>query len=1010
MTGPTTTGSIDAKLTIDKSEWDVKVAEAKAEARELGSLSPTVKVDANVGPAIAKLAELASVERALEATNVRLAATEKALNQEQVQATSSALRLATVEKLLGDALKDAAGAAQRHAVAEEAGAAATEAAGDAAGRAAVKISSVAVAEQRLETAQRQAANSASTAYIANERLTAMREKGSASALQLAAAEEAVARADRNAEAAEKKHLAAVAALNAAKSEGAAKSLEQAAATDADTASTDRATQANNRRVSGIQVLIALSPLILAAAAPVAAAAVGLGSAFTVMGTAGVFAVKGIKDAMEDGGPVGNTYAAGIAIIKGNLDSLAKSSATAMLGGFSSAIGDINSRMPYLTQMTGEAAGALGRLGGTALSGVLTGLQQMNPLLQAGEVELGKFVTWLFSFTGSDGFTSFIGYAMDNLPGVMHLIESLVITAGHILSAFAPLGPAVVAGLTAISDGLNALPLPILTGLVTTAVLLAPALRLAFSESVAALIGKVAVSIGLTGAMANLAVPVVGILTAAIAGIGVAAAASALGTDQGTHAFQDYTQALKDDNLAIGAHVQAQMAKELVDDGAAQAGQRLGLSLQTVQQAAMGNEIAITAVKNVTDEAAKGILTWADGHGYASEKNKQLSGDVDLMRGSVLGASVAVQDQLGKQKLLKEMLEPTTGAVSEQAAATQILANRYGTTSAAYTAAISAQDAAKVSTDNQTVAMQLQNNAAGILKGSLDALNGKALSAAQAQNAFDSALANMGDHVSATGKKIHFTTADIGDMSAASVALRGQLNGQVTNLLSVVEANGGLSDSTGKARDEMATMRQQIIDNAVAHGVDKDAVTAYVDGLLKIPDKIPPTKLDIDAAAAQQKIDDIAWRLAMLQTHKTIFIDVQQSVSNVDNTGGADGTRPKLYAKGGQVNYLAAGGPPRFIPQGTDTVPAMLTPGEIVMNRASVASLGAGNLLHANKTGQWPASGGGGGDIAAAIRQGLAGVTISVQNPFTGEQVRGVVTDVVSDSLDGVSRQLGGMRR
>jgi hypothetical protein len=86
---------------------------------------------------------------------------------------------------------------------------------------------------------------------------------------------------------------------------------------------------------------------------------------------------------------------------------------------------------------------------------------------------------------------------------------------------------------------------------------------------------------------------------------------------------------------------------------------------------------------------------------------------------------------------------------------------------------------------------------------------------------------------------------------------------------------------------------------------------------------------------------------------------------------------------------------------------MLTPGEIVMKRASVNSLGAGNLLHANRTGQWP---GGGGDIAAAIREGLAGATITVQNPFTGEQVRGLVVGVVTESIDGVARQIGGMRR
>jgi len=253
---------------------------------------------------------------------------------------------------------------------------------------------------------------------------------------------------------------------------------------------------------------------------------------------------------------------------------------------------------------------------------------------------------------------------------------------------------------------------------------------------------------------------------------------------------------------------------------------------------------------------------------------------------------------------------------------------------------------------------------------------------------------MGDHIDATGKKITFTTTSIGDMSAASVALRGQLNGQVTNLERVIEANGGLQNATAQSKQQYEAMRQQIIDNAVAHGVDKDAVTAYIDKLFQIP-KAVNTQLDADNSAAAQKIADIQFRLDMLQTHKTIFIDVQQSTSNVDNTGTADGARPKMYAKGGMVNYLAGGGFPDFRPQGSDTVPAMLTPGEIVMKRASVESLGAGNLLHANQTGQWP--GGGGGPV-------------TVNLILDGQILDTRIVDLTQQTMDGVARQIGGMRR
>ena len=51
MTGPTTTGSIDAKLTVDDSDFKRGMEEAKVEAQEVGALHPEVKVDANVGTA-----------------------------------------------------------------------------------------------------------------------------------------------------------------------------------------------------------------------------------------------------------------------------------------------------------------------------------------------------------------------------------------------------------------------------------------------------------------------------------------------------------------------------------------------------------------------------------------------------------------------------------------------------------------------------------------------------------------------------------------------------------------------------------------------------------------------------------------------------------------------------------------------------------------------------------------------------------------------------------------------
>src|SRR5688500_17561399 len=55
-------------------------------------------------------------------------------------------------------------------------------------------------------------------------------------------------------------------------------------------------------------------------------------------------------------------------------------------------------------------------------------------------------------------------------------------------------------------------------------------------------------------------------------------------------------------------------------------------------------------------------------------------------------------------------------------------------------------------------------------------------------------------------------------------------------------------------------------------------------------------------------------------------------------------RPEGYATGGVVKYLARGGfGDRWRPRGTDTVPAMLTPGEGVLNVAAMNRLGTSAL-------------------------------------------------------------------
>lgn len=906
MTGPTTVGSIDAKLTVDDSDFKRGMTEAKAEAKEVGALEPKVKVDANVGPALAKLEAVAKAERDLD-----------------------------------------------------------------------------IAFQR--------------STIAQEKLDAVTLKYGEDSVQAASARLALTRAVNAESDAQAKH----AGLLARDTEEQEKNTE----------STKAGVRANRDRVSGLQVLLALAPEILAAAAPIAGAAVGLGVAFGVAGISGVLAIKGIKDAMEVGDQVGNQYAASIQGLKTDMNSLAATSADAMLSSFNRVVGDLNTRMPFLNTLIGQGSTALGQMGGTALRGVLDGLQTMNPLIQAGEVELGKFVAWLFSFNGTTGFKDFIGYSIQNLPSVMQLLENLVITAGHILSAYAPLGPVMITLLDGLSAGLNSLPLPVLAGLVTTATLLGPALKTAFAPGVSTLIISVAEAIGFTGVMANLAVPVVGVLTALVAGIGIAAATSAMGTKAGTDAFVDYGNAIERDNGLIGENVRLQAAHAATTKEMRDAADSLGISTMVVIQAMLGDKEAQQQVNDKMSTAIDRRQELRRGDENLTETSLRLKHAKDTLSDGIDKNSTAITNNKAAYDAYNDAVAAGTNKTDAQSQALQVEANQYGITVQALQSGKDAQDKAGQSTADTTAKLRMQNDAAGLLKMAWDELNGKTISAAQAQNAFDSSLANMGDHVDKTGKKITFTTTSITDMSAASVALRGQLIGQVTNMEKVIEADGGLQNATEQSKQKYADMRQQIIDNAVAHGVNEDAAKAYIDTIYKVP-KAATTKVELDKEEAEKNLRGFQSAINSL-TGKTVDIYSVTHIQEVRDGPAVNGisgnaiansmnaanqyTQDNAYnhADGGEILYRAGGGGVPFRPSGTDTVPAMLTPGEVVMNRMSVDSLGLGNLLQANRTGQWPEQNGG---------------PVNVMVMIGGEAVDSRFVQIVHQELDGVARQIGGMRR
>jgi hypothetical protein len=98
-----------------------------------------------------------------------------------------------------------------------------------------------------------------------------------------------------------------------------------------------------------------------------------------------------------------------------------------------------------------------------------------------------------------------------------------------------------------------------------------------------------------------------------------------------------------------------------------------------------------------------------------------------------------------------------------------------------------------------------------------------------------------------------------------------------------------------------------------------------------------------------------------------------------------------FAGGGSVQYRAGGGS-IFQPKGTDTVPAMLTPGEFVIKKSAVDNIGVGNLQALNRSngGAVQYRQGGGPINSAGNNIGAPAINIP-----TGDQFKAVFRDAAT---------------
>jgi len=646
-------------------------------------------------------------------------------------------------------------------------------------------------------------------------------------------------------------------------------------------------------------IITLGPALV----PIAAGTAGLAVGFGAMGAAGVLAVVGIMQEMKAGTTLGKAYSAQVDTLKGNLTTLGHTAAAGVLRPFQMEVSTLQGQMPALNGIIGEFSVITGKTAGVLMSGLVAAFIALEPLARDAGVYVLTLSQRFATLMNGPGVVSFGDYVRSVFPQVMQAVESIVGAALRLVAALAPLGMGTLGILRTFTDLINALPVDVLSTLATTAT----SVYIGFKSYGMLSVGVTALGtalefVGVSAETAATGLAVMNIAAGAVAAVLAIAVfaftANANATRENQQAINDYTDALIRSSGAIDANIREMAFKKLTDSGAIEDAKALGLNLSQVTDAMLGN---VPASRAVGAQMA------------AMVANTQLSSSAALVQSGHIRALSGVLGTSTSQ------FGSATQAQKDHAAAMATGTTTTDALGAAHQRVTAAQKATAAATAAATQKMQDENDTAGLLKQQLDLLNGKTLSAAGAQNSFDSSLVNMGDHVTATGSKVHFTTKSIVDMSAASVALRGQLNGQVTNLQNVAEANRGLGMSGDKVRDGMIDMRKKIIDNAVAHGVNRAAVTAYIDKLLAIPKKIPPTPLEVETAAALAKIAALKKSLALPQQIWTVGIKVMgmaAAVSAINSlnkraangpVAGSHSANGNIFNANGSITAYAGGG-------------------------------------------------------------------------------------------------------
>ncbi|GAB3213326.1 hypothetical protein GCM10027294_43830 [Marinactinospora endophytica] len=477
---------------------------------------------------------------------------------------------------------------------------------------------------------------------------------------------------------------------------------------------------------------------------------------------------------------------------------------------------------FLARQAGPSIAALGDTAintALGLTGLIVAAEPLWSRLAPGLEELSaRFATWA---NDTQNFTGFIGFVLSDGPLVVDMLTSIGGALIDVGVALAPLGSVYLSGLTLLADTVGAvadhapwlLQLAVAAGTARMALSLLGAVNTTLLQPLRALPERIAAATDQLrdyGTVSGQAVTNTGRFQGAVSnavgvlggpwGVAITAGVTALGMwiasqQQAAARTDELTRALQASNGAIDANVQKVAAQTLQQEGALDLARQLGIDLQLVTDAYLGNADAAANLNReldrlrregtITTETLLGTQTSLDQTGHTAETLSvlmgELTGDMDASTQAQLNLAAATGGTSAQQDLLTGSL--TSGAL-----------------------------------------------AATDMKTALDALTATNLSAAQAELGWYQAVTAATEAVTANGAATDLNTAA---GQANRQALLGMATAANSHLVAMQENGAGADTLTSRQEAQ----RKKFVEVAKQMGLTAKEARELADDYLGIPDEI-----------------------------------------------------------------------------------------------------------------------------------------------------------------------------